>query len=241
MNYRFVFILLLCNVFFGFSQTEYIKFEGSIYAYESLNSLQKLKEKKSKNSSHIYKLKSRDVKITKDSVIHYFHLNKIFPFEEPLYFHLEKWLANRLPEFTLKMNTGTEKSSDVYIGKPSVVFLWNSSHGYQKKECYFLNELKKIYSESINTIAISNEDCVTLNDFLSKNDFQFDNFCEAGDYLKNELGVITYPNIFLLDKKGRVRHIYESITTTDYKNNEAYIKAIEKFEGKLKDLINEED
>ena len=92
----------------------------------------------------------------------------------------------------------------------------------------------------MNFIAITFDSKEKVEKFLTKKKFNFEHLINAKNYLKKELGNISYPKIIILDKDGIINYISGGIPSEyDYEKRKMKEKTeddlvyLEKIIGKL--------
>lgn len=118
----------------------------------------------------------------------------------------------KLPKFKLKDLTGNTFNSNELTGKPAMISFWNMSCTPCFYQFPILNQLKEMYGDKMNFIAITDENNSNnkLKKFLESQPFLFYQLENGGKY-KKKLNFKRMPRNIFIDKYGIVRDVKEGL------------------------------
>ncbi len=173
--------------------------------------------------------------IRKDSIINYYHFSSesgdttkltAFAFlfrQDPMFLYLNK----KLPEFKLIDINGNEFSLEQIKGKPTLI---NFTAIYCRpclEEIPLLNQLKRLYKNKINFIAIFDveRNPGDVEKTIVKNPFDF-HILRNTEAFKNQLNITALPYNVFIDKNGYVRYIQRGYQYADGVSDNNYFTRI---------------
>tara|TARA_B110000211_G_C13855850_1_gene454256 strand:+ start:27 stop:773 length:747 start_codon:yes stop_codon:yes gene_type:complete len=166
-----------------------------------------LKENSSKDDTHIFSVKYKIIETIKksDSII-----NKVrydIKYESTKNEKIYSLENKKIPELNLKNLKSKKVKLNDLKGKVTFINLWFTNCFPCVNEIPLLNILQKKYKKDVNFIAITFDSKEKVEKFLTKKKFNFEHLINAKNYLKKELGNISYPKIIILDKDGIINYI----------------------------------
>lgn len=120
------------------------------------------------------------------------------------------WIGRELPAFALKDTTGKAVANTDLAGKPSIIFVWDTTSAPCLGELPFVQEVQKRHGETLTVLGIGvNESQAAFEQWLTRNaeDIKFRNVWidreEEGSLLK-KLNVSVIPFNLIVDAAGKV-------------------------------------
>ncbi|WP_010520546.1 TlpA family protein disulfide reductase [Aquimarina agarivorans] len=132
-------------------------------------------------------------------------------------------VGDEFPYFDLKTIDGYSVTSDDIQGKLVFFNLWFIHCKPCIDELPELNTLKNHYEDDVVFISATFETENDVKQFLLETRFNFEYIAtDAGQFLKNEIGNISYPKNFIIDYDGTIKAIkgglpVKTVTTLDNK------------------------
>jgi len=143
-------------------------------------------------------------------------------------------IGKKLPSFELYKLNGEPVNSVSLLGKPAVLNFWFIHCPPCLAEMPVLNNLKNDFEKQVNFIAFGNDSEEEIESFLKRKRFDFLHIINAAQYAKEQLGLVSYPVTFVLDKNLVIRHIEKAPNVLE--NNK--IKADTEFKNRISIHLN---
>ncbi|MDE1193381.1 MAG: TlpA disulfide reductase family protein [Arachidicoccus sp.] len=118
-----------------------------------------------------------------------------------------------LPNFKIKDINGTTYTLDSLKGKPTLINFWFHTCGPCKAEMPVLNQIKKLYGDKVNFIALTFDPKELIQPILDTRPFNFIQLIDAKDYV-DKLSMHAAPKNIFIDKNGIIRQVYEGVDLT---------------------------
>lgn len=210
-NISYLFICYTALNLYG-QDTYYRNSDGKIFKESKIKEQQqKLYEKFSKKHKDVVvDIEINDTQVINDSIIHDFgfHINLTGKNSEKS--KLKSLQGKPLPQTLLTALNGDSYDSRRLKGKPTVLNFWFTKCKPCVDEMSALNKLKEEYKDQVNFVAITYESQEAVIKFLTKRNFEFDQFVNAQNYI-DRLGITAYPKNIVLDEFGNVYKIKSGI------------------------------
>lgn len=151
-------------------------------------------------------------------------------------------VGDEFPKFKLKTVNKEKITSESYKGKILFVNFWFIACKPCKEEIPELNLLKEKYGDEVEFLAFTFDNQKKVEKFLEKKPFRFTQFVYAVSFVKNRMGINSYPTSMIVDSSGIIRHIHRGgiPKRVDYQAGKIITMAYEFLEAPLIKVIDEE-
>jgi peroxiredoxin len=123
------------------------------------------------------------------------------------------YIGKRLPDFILPDMDGNPVQLSEFYDRPVVLNFWFRACTPCKKEMPRLNQIKKIYEDQVNFVAICLDDPDHLKGFFKYHDFDYKHLV-SGREIAQKLGIVAYPKNIVIKKDGEVSQVLDALLET---------------------------
>ncbi len=150
-------------------------------------------------------------------------------------------VGDRAPDFTLPSQMGDNVTLSEFFGKKNVVLYFypkDESPGCTTEACSFRDNYQELTSLGAEVLGVSGQSIASHKSFVTHYGLPFillsddDNKVRKLYGVPASMGIIPGRVTYIIDKKGVVRHIFNSQTQTR--------QHVEEAKGTLRDLMKEE-
>ena len=138
-------------------------------------------------------------------------------------------VGDQIPEFSLLDQEGKSRKSGQIKGKALILFFYpkDDTPGCTAEACGFRDkyDLFKIFGAEV--WGVSRDDCNSHLKFAKKNDLPFPLLCDTNNSLRSlfgvpkVLGLIDGRVTYVIDKSGKIRHVFNDLLNGPAHVNEA--------------------
>ncbi|MEM6721808.1 MAG: TlpA disulfide reductase family protein [Bacteroidota bacterium] len=147
------------------------------------------------------------------------------------------------PDFKLRNLNGKKVTQKNLKGKITFINIWFVNCVPCRREMPILNRLKEKYQDKVDFKSITFDKKEAVQNFLKTNEYNYDHLINAKSFLKDELGIKSYPKIMIIDRKGIVSYVGPGIPPTFDKTTKKVLDFTEKdlvyLEAMLDKLLSE--
>jgi thioredoxin-dependent peroxiredoxin len=128
------------------------------------------------------------------------------------------------PKFKLATHSAGEISLDQFIGKKNVILAFypkDDTPGCTKEMCAFSDDLSKFHEADTQVLGISCDDVKSHEKFSSKFSLNQPLLADHDGHIGKQYGTVVEGKatanrkLFVIDKKGIIRHIHEGMPTNE--------------------------
>ncbi len=139
-------------------------------------------------------------------------------------------VGDKAPDFTLPSQMGDNVSLSEYLGKKSVVlysYPKDESIGCTREACSFRDSYQELASLGAEVLGVSGQSIESHKSFATHHGLPFLLLSDSGNKVRElygvpaTMGIIPGRVTYIIDKKGVVRHIFNSQTQTQRHVEEA--------------------
>lgn len=139
-------------------------------------------------------------------------------------------IGDTIPSFTLRDQNNNIFSIDSVIGKKSIVIYFypkDDTPGCTKEACSFRDEYETFKNLDAIVIGISSDDTESHKDFASKYNLPFTLLSDTKKEVRKMFGVPKYLGMiagrvtYVIDKKGKIKYIFNSMKNAEKHIGEA--------------------
>jgi len=150
-------------------------------------------------------------------------------------------VGDKAPDFTLPSQMGDNVSLNEYIGKKNIVLFFypkDESPGCTKEVCSFRDSYQQLTDLGAEVLGVSGQSVESHAAFASHYGLPFLLLSDVDNKVRNlygvpaTMGIIPGRVTYIIDKKGFVRHIFNSQTQDT--------RHVEEAKRSLEDLVKEE-
>ncbi|MGE5556844.1 MAG: peroxiredoxin [Methanocella sp.] len=150
-------------------------------------------------------------------------------------------VGDKAPDFTLPSQMGDNVSLNEYIGKKNIVLFFypkDESPGCTKEVCSFRDSYQQLTDLGAEVLGVSGQSVESHAAFASHYGLPFLLLSDVDNKVRNlygvpaTMGIIPGRVTYIIDKKGFVRHIFNSQTQAT--------RHVEEAKRSLEDLVKEE-
>lgn len=143
---------------------------------------------------------------------------------------LEVKVGDKAPDFTLPSQMGDNVTLSEYLGKKNVVLYFypkDETPGCTREACSFRDSYQELTSLNAEVLGVSGQGVESHKSFATHHGLPFllladeDNKVRKLYGVPSSLGLLPGRVTYIIDKKGVVRHIFNSQTQTEWHVEEA--------------------
>jgi len=145
-------------------------------------------------------------------------------------------VGDKIPSFTLKDQNNNDYSIDSIVGKQALVIYFypkDDTPGCTKEACSFRDEFETFTNLNAKVIGISSDDVESHKEFAKKYNLPFTILADTNKDVRKMFGVPKYLGMiagrvtYIIDKKGEILYVFNSMTNAEKHINEA-LKVLKK-------------
>ncbi len=147
-------------------------------------------------------------------------------------------VGDKIPNFTLRDQNNNYFSIDSIVGKQTIVIYFypkDDTPGCTKEACSFRDEFETFKNLDAKVIGISSDDVESHKEFAKKYNLPFTLLADTDKEVRKMFGVPKYLKLidgrvtYIIDKKGIIKHIFNSMKKANKHIDEA-LKALKSIE-----------
>jgi peroxiredoxin Q/BCP len=152
-------------------------------------------------------------------------------------------VGDKAPDFTLPSQMGDDLTLSEFLGKKNIVFLYfypkDETLGCTREACTFRDSYEELTNLGAEVLGVSGQSVASHKSFATHYGLPFILLSDVGNKVRelygvpSSMGLIPGRVTYIIDKKGVVRHIFNSQTQTE--------RHVEEAKNTLKELEKESE